>query len=491
MSTYTDQKNELRLPRFSDFKTPRLICLISANDGGSKLFQSYLDGHPQIYNIPAYPMLYFYPHWDTWKHEFAGSWNWKTIIDLFCTKHASVIDSRRIPGLSGLDRLGDNKNEHIEIDEGKFRAYLTNMLEGQPIERKTFLLAVHYAYALCNGEDISQKSIVLWHHHVYEYLAECMSDFPGAIMIGLVRDPRSKIHRIHDLLLKVDKVKLGGTDCMIYKAYTTYNLNRHVFDRMRELKAFNGKHEIYFVRHEDLALKLESVMRGVSNILGIKFTDSMLTTTFDGKPWWGHEIYNMPDTKGTYKRVLAKDWQTLHPKIEIFVLEGISFDLSAKYGYEPIYYKKDSYLYRLLLSLAILWPFRMEIRDAFFYLNPFSHFNFIRTAYHESKDKTNRKDYTQNAAYYYKWTYESFRLWKKGWYENLLDFVQLRSGGNSFMILPARLLYTACRYMLFWRMIFMLPVLAIKRYRIYYMTFWRRSSGNNFLPSLVKEAYET
>lgn len=456
-----------RLNRFTDFKTPRIACLISANDGGSKLFQSYLDSHPELYNIPAYPMLYFYPHWDTWKDELAENWAWQAIIDMFCRKHASVIDSRRIRGLSGVDRLGRNKDEHIEIDENMFRFYLANILEYQPIERKTFLLAVHYAYALCKGEDISQKSVLLWHHHVYEYLDEFMSDFPDAVILGMIRDPRSKISRSYDLLLRVDKVKLNETDCMIYRANASYNLNRHVFERLHTLKLLAKPGHIYFIRHEDLALKLENVMRQISRLFNIEFLDSMLTTTFDGKLWWGHEIYNMPAVTGTYKRVISKDWQTLHPKIEIFVFEGIYLDFYNKYGYELLYYKNDSLKNRVLLSMAILRLSNIERQDIAFYLNPRSHSHFLRAAYYESKDRANRKDYTSNAAYFYKWTYEDFKLWKKRPHEDI------------------RALYIGLRYLRFWMAIFRLPLCVFKRWGVYYRVFWRRLFNSNFLPPLI------
>ena len=112
-----------------------MFCLIAAGGGGTKLLQSYLDNHPEIYNIPAYPMLYFYPHWFVWEKEMADSWNLDSIIDIFCDKHASVIDSRKIIGLNGLDSLGDNYNEFIQIDEKEFRWNLKEILSNEPIER--------------------------------------------------------------------------------------------------------------------------------------------------------------------------------------------------------------------------------------------------------------------------------------------------------------------------------------------------------------------
>ena len=65
--------------RFKDIPQPKMLCLILANGGGTKLFQSYLDNHSQLYNIPAYPLLYFYPHWNDWKTELVNDWNWDAI----------------------------------------------------------------------------------------------------------------------------------------------------------------------------------------------------------------------------------------------------------------------------------------------------------------------------------------------------------------------------------------------------------------------------
>ena len=145
---------------YDDIVTPRIIAIVSGGGTGSKLFQSFLDNHEQIFMIPAYPLLYFYPHWLTWEKEFKNQWNWETLIDAFCSKHASVLDSRRIPGHNGLTKLGENQDEHVEIDEKMFRSYLAHLLNKQQIHRKVFLLAVHYAYALCKNEDIFKKKIL-------------------------------------------------------------------------------------------------------------------------------------------------------------------------------------------------------------------------------------------------------------------------------------------------------------------------------------------
>ena len=91
--------------RLRDIPEPAVIGLFVGNGTGSKLLQSYVDGAPELYMIPAYPLMYFYPHWRDWARQNAGNWSWERALDLFCEKHASVLDTRRIPGFNGLQNL--------------------------------------------------------------------------------------------------------------------------------------------------------------------------------------------------------------------------------------------------------------------------------------------------------------------------------------------------------------------------------------------------
>ncbi len=490
----------IKQPKFSDFKEPRVVCLITANGGGTKLLQSYLDSHPQLYNIPAYPLLYFYPHWEKWEKELADNWNWASIIDMFCYKHASVIDSRRIKGMNGLDRLGENRDEYVSIDEELFRFYLRSILREEEIKRRTFLLAVQYAYSLCKGEDISKKLVFLWHHHAYEYIEECMKDFPDAILIGMIRDPRPKVYRSFRTYCNVNDIKLNETDSMIYRSRVFYNANLHIFGKLQRLKPFIDEDRVYFIRHEDLALNLEGIMKGLSSLLGIEFIESMLTSTYDGKIWWGHEVYDIPNETGKYKdvskaieRVVSKEWQKRCPKIEVFVLEGIFFDFYKKYKYDLLYYKKDTILYRILLCMAILWPFRIERQVFLFYFSPRSHICLLSAAYKESKSKTRRKDYTWNATYHFKWNYAGLNLWKPRWYRRFLDFSEDLALSKKVwsvfivgLLFISRILYIFITYMRFWFAGLTYPLKYFKRVGLYYSCFFRRINNRLYLAKLFE-----
>ena len=107
----------LRWPGIDSVPEPDMVGLFVGNGVGSKLLQGYLDGAPDLYMIPAYPLVYLYPHWRDWEKIPEQPLTWERAVDLFCEKHASVIDSRRIPGFNGLRSLGRAKNEHIGLNE--------------------------------------------------------------------------------------------------------------------------------------------------------------------------------------------------------------------------------------------------------------------------------------------------------------------------------------------------------------------------------------
>lgn len=488
---------------FSDIKEPRVLCLIALNGGGSKLFQSYLDAHPEVYNIPAYPMLYFYPHWETWEEQYQDVWNWDTIINIFCIKHASVIDSRNIVGINGLDMLGEGRDEYAAIDSGEFRRHLRRLLRDEPVRRRTFLLAINYAYALCRDEDIARKKVLLWHHHVVYHLDDFVNDFPDAHILGMIRDPRIKMYRAYKQFMNVDRIKLNTTDAIINRSYAFYHANRYMLTSQYLLQEFAEPGRVLFLKHEDLASNLPGVMRKTADLLQVQFLDLMLESTFDGKIWWGHEVYRMPKaeeriasqrerankiSRDALNEVLSTAWKDDKPAREIFIFEGITFDFLMKYGYTPFYYRKDSLRERLLLCAAILLPFHTELEDAMFHLNPRTHADIVLTAWKEATGRIKRKYYGFNGTYLYKYTYKAFKLWKRPKIVRWLDRAEKLKNKDAVshrIFMAAAVLYVLYVYIRFLAAIAFLPVQYFRRIGMYYITFFKRLSHGSFLAPLL------
>ena len=479
-----------RIVNFNDIPVPEIVALTFGNGSGSKLFQSFLDNHCQIYMIPAYPLMYFYPHWDSWKKEYKNSWNWETIINIFCEKHASVIDSRRIKGNNGLTTLGDSGREHIQIDEIQFRLYLAHFLKEQPINSRSFLLAVHYAYALCNKEDVFKKKVLVYHIHEYRYVIKYLiKDFPELKLLAMTRDSRPNIERrIQHSFWNVDRNKLNQTDSMIYKRRALYHcLAYGIFRGLSELE-FVSVERVRVIKHDELASNLELTMKSVSKFLGIDFMPSMLQITFGGKVWWCDPIYVKKPINKVNPAILSQEWKQKISKIDWFVIEGILFKYFKKYKYQLYKYTKDTMLHRFILFLLILIPSRIERRVFLSYISPRNHIKFFKACFLEATGIAKLKNYTWNAVYLYKYTYSDLKLWQSRWYVSFLNSSLekhndlIKEKFTTARLLLSQIIYIIICYARYWWAIISYPFFIFKQRGLFYWAFLSRLKREKFYP---------
>jgi len=62
---------------------------------GTKLLQSQMGNSKEIMTLPSYPLLYFYPHWETWVKKYKKL-SITQIYGLIIKHHESIIDSKKI-----------------------------------------------------------------------------------------------------------------------------------------------------------------------------------------------------------------------------------------------------------------------------------------------------------------------------------------------------------------------------------------------------------
>lgn len=473
-------------PRFRDIPEPRMVALYTANGSGTKLYQGFLDGHPQIYMVPVYPLMYLYPHWRQWEEELRDTWNWKSLIDVFCVKHASVIDTRRIPGHDGLAGLGDAQDEYISIDETLFRTYLTHLLKEEAVCARTFLLGVHYAYAFCRGEDLEEKRVLVYHIHVHEYLPEYLfPDFPDALILGTVRDPRSNIRgRYNSSEVGVDLIKMNKTDALIYRRRVYHFISRYMYEGLDVLEGYPME-RTRVIRHEDLYYKPAEVMAATAQFLGIDDHPCMAGITFGGKSWWGVGVYDMEPMNVVNPKVVSKAWQKRIDPLDWFVFEGLYFNYMNKYGYERYKYQ-DGFLSRVLLFFAILLPSQIE-RDVFrSYLSPSYFWEFLDACRSEAKGLVPLKDYSFNAYYRHKWTQKDLKLHRPRRYvERLKHALAEANGMESRRLRQAQGIYimvNLCRYV---ASILAYPVMLFKRWCVTGAAYVRMVCHSNALPDTL------
>ncbi len=227
-------------PAFDDIAVPQMVAFTHGNGAGSKAFQSYLDGHPELLMVPAYPLMYFYPHWYQWKEEYADRWTWDTIIELFFEFHASVIDSTRIPGYNGLMGLGKDKDRSLKVDESVFRSLLVHFVREQKVSSRTFLLAIHYALEIASGGELSSKRVLFYHIHICEYVSDYLkSDFPDLLVVTMARDPRSNLWgRYYSSNISVNRHKMDATDAVIINGRAFFFVWRRFTRNLQEFRQY-------------------------------------------------------------------------------------------------------------------------------------------------------------------------------------------------------------------------------------------------------------
>lgn len=478
------------LPSFEDIPKPQMVAIVHASGSGSKVFQAFIDGHEEVYMVPAYPLMYFYPHWQTWEKSLVNNWTWQNILNVFCEKHASVLDSRKIPGFNGMTNLGDNRNEYISIDENRFKQIVLYLLKKQTITSRNFLLAIHFAYAYCRDEDISKKKILVYHIHSSEYLVELLfKDFPDVLTVGMIRDPRSNLERRYKGSLRnVDDGKLNVSDALINRKRPYFQACEHGFNGLNLLNGLpltNTK----VIKHEDLILNLEKVMRTSAAFLGITYNSNLENISFGKKIWWGAAVYDMKPTNKVNSTILSKDWKNSIGKTDWFVREGVLYDFFKKYSYELLKYKNDNWINRAILLIAIALPSKIERSVFWEYCNPKNHIEFLKACIAEATNKVPLKDYTWNATYLYKWTYKDLKLWRKRWYVNVLELGNSKS--SHIIRFSGQLIYVSSNYFRFLFSLITYPGIIVKRCLLQYQYFFRRLKSDNILPDEIINTYKT
>jgi hypothetical protein len=425
---------DIRSPKFCEIPEPKMICFYVGNGAGSKPLQGYLDGHPELYMLPAYPLTYFYPHWGDWTNNDTGSQEWPEIIEALLYNHSSILDSREFSGHNGLTTLGKDQNETLVIDREEFQQILLNMLAGEPVSSRTFLLAIHYAYAICRREDIQLKKALLYHVHVPAYVNHHVAnDFPDMLTIGMVRDPRANVYgRYNHSFAAVDFERLNTSDALIYSRRNYRVTAMLIYEGLEVLRGLPEENCVV-VRTEDLHYRRDEVMQAIIKFIGISDDICLKQMTFGGLEWWGDNTYDMKPMNTFNPRVVSDQWKSTIGRVDWYVFEGLLCNYFDKYNYPREKYVSDNWLGRAILLLMILVPTAFEKAIFKAYFQPSNWARFWQAICEEGSPARPLKDYSRHAFYRHKWTNQGLNLDRPRWYVNA---VKWNNGGQ-----PGRSVY--------------------------------------------------
>ena len=133
----------------------KILLIVGGKRAGLDLFQSLLDGHPEVLQFPGII------HGNEKLVEILSYDNCSDIAINFIKNYQLFFDSR----LNKKERhnmLGENKNQYYHVDKEKFKVHFLKIFKKESklnTNNKLYenILKLHQAYSLARGEDISKK----------------------------------------------------------------------------------------------------------------------------------------------------------------------------------------------------------------------------------------------------------------------------------------------------------------------------------------------
>jgi sulfotransferase family protein len=340
-----------------DLERLKVVAIFFWGRSGSVFLHSLFDSHPQVLTIPATRLNAF--HGRQWADicQAPGS---EAMARRFVAWNPSVFDGRLDRWFEGLDAMGPGRDQAIEVDAEAFVRHVTRLLDGpREVTRRRFFLALHVAYALARGEDVSDKTTIVYHLHspeAYAGIDAALADFPELRAVGITREPvRSLLSYLRKNVLVARAWQLSDRTRYAQLAPTGgYNfVYRHHLIGWRELLA---RHPLPFrsLSIEKLNQDTEAQMRPLATFLGLRWDPCLTRSTFNGLPYHGETLVQAQPSAGPPAPSNAESDAALDT-LDRYVLEGLlaNFRRELGYGETPI-------RQRVLSALLVPVPTRVE-----------------------------------------------------------------------------------------------------------------------------------
>ena len=304
----------------------KILALVGCGRGGSHLFQSLLDGHPQILQFPGH--IWF----DKDFKNIFNEKNTETICDLFCKQYPQFFDSR-LNLIERHNQLGKNRKLFFKVNKEKFLKQFSIIRKRTHKNKINLIKDLNLAYYRAAG--ISTKSIRIMHIHLhlYENVENFFTYFPNLKNIVFIVTLRDVLVSLGSTFDKWAKYK-NGTDL---NAQTLYgNLFAHI-KLIKELKKYKKK--VYVIQLENLHKKNHLVLKQFCKIFHLKYKKSLKKSTYFGKKWWGDAI-------------------------SLKYLDGINPNFKNKF-HDKYFFKKDLDIIESKISRLLMhynYPIRSKLR---------------------------------------------------------------------------------------------------------------------------------
>ena len=330
------------------FQEMDICAILYWHRSASYFVHTLLDNHTSNLSIFAQELNNFYRK-DGFCNFFNKGLKSEELVEKFFDEEYfhQILDINRSIGI-----IKDHQNFPI-IDKEIFREHLVQISQNIDISKsRNFFIAIHLAFELSLGNNISNKKMIIFQLHAPTTLRidHFYKDFPEAKYIGTYR---GGIRGLNSHVAVTQKEMSSELDIIyankpiIYSQFIEHRLFGWKFVEKRyglNLFPFNV---------EDLHREPKKNMLKLSKFLNIEFEDSLLESTVYGIPYYG--LKN--DTKSLNgfdpKHLMHDGYKKNFNRLDKFVIESL-----LSYYDEYKAYKNP---FRLLAFVLYFLPMKLEL----------------------------------------------------------------------------------------------------------------------------------
>ena len=359
-----------------NIKNIPIIAISTFGHCGIDWLHSLIDSHKEVLIVPP---LSFFRKIDILK---------KKKIYLENTLKPSVI-AHVIRNIVFFNSKSDLKrNDILQKNQNKstFIKYINNFLaiEKELDFEKRLFFAIHYAYAKINKVNLNNIKVIVAHEHApwncYQYAKHFNSKF-----VFMVRDPRAVIAGSLKGFQRYKNIPFSFP----------FDINLSFTLSAQEFCQKMTKKKVLVLKNEDMVNNLKYEIKKLSKWLNIRFSKSLLHSTFAGKKWLGESSYlgkgdlKKKRPKNYYKPInVEARWRNFLDKNTIFAIEAVyeKIMLQNKYKLD----NKFNFISKFLGYLDVIFKFH-QFNNTFSFIKLSFFKNIIRRIFIIFFNKQSRK----------------------------------------------------------------------------------------------------
>lgn len=254
--------------------TPNIAFLVTGGRNGSLLFQSLLDGHPEIAQFPGTFDL------SGFVDGIKNLGDATSCVKMFIDRYKHCFDSSLDTAL-GMNRLGEDRTSSMQLSTREFSCrvikYMTELGSNPSVEN--IIVAFHRSYyELCNGVSNSERiKLILVHVHTVDAIGVWRGSKPDIIFME--RDPLPSLQSEIETFMRYYREELNML--LPWSA-----LHRKLLEPVRVVQT---GFPAYTIRLEELHRQPKQVLLKFCEKYNLKVSNCLFESTFFGLKWWGDD----------------------------------------------------------------------------------------------------------------------------------------------------------------------------------------------------------